>query len=443
MMSGQSSQDFLASSSYRFKSSTLRYGVIKHSGRDIMCTLSHHAGCSRNGAGGLHRRDILKRLAALGLTAPLTTLILDRVAMAGSISFLDRAELVDGMTALIARAKSPELREFRVFELKGSELPWKDLGITLAKGQEVTFLLGGRVWLAREQDLWVEPGVAFHVRTRGARPIFNPMTNTGTMTAAADGPIEMARSLVEFQDEAGELAVPKDAYVKADAHIYGMALVWRGSALAGLTSLLASGDVDGIIAAELARLRSPRKLPAGWHNFFMLGGGPVIFNDIGNGAISCEPLKNAGILQRPVDIQLKPETKLSWRWIVEELPSRLPEDQLTSHDYLSIAAEFDDGQDLTYFWSSSLPVGKAFRCPIPRWTPLESHMVVRSGLADLGKWVSDERDIYADYKTHIGGPARSVVNVWLLGVSLFQRRGGSCRFADMQISQPGAATLKL
>jgi hypothetical protein len=363
--------------------------------------------------------------------------------MAGSPSFLDRAELIDGVTALIASAKSPELREVRVFDLSGSELPWKDLGITLTKGQEATFLLGGRVWLAREQDLWVEPGVAFHVRTRGARPMFNPMSNTGTMTAAADGPIEMARSLVEFKDADGELAVPKDEYVKADARIYGVALVWRGSALAGLASLLSHGDVNGIIAAEMARIQSPRRLPAGWHNFFMLGGGPVIFNDIGNGAISVEPLKNAGILQRPVGIELKPGTKLSWRWIVEELPSRLPEDQLTSHDYLSIAAEFDDGQDLTYFWSSSLPVGKAFRCPIPRWTPLESHMAVRSGFADLGKWVSDERDVYADYKEHIGGPAKSLVNVWLLGVSLFQRRSGSCRFADMQISQPGAATLKL
>jgi hypothetical protein len=70
-------------------------------------------------------------------------------------------------------------------------------------------------------------------------------------------------------------------------------------------------------------------------------------------------------------------------------------------------------------------------------------MVVRSGLADLGKWVSDERDLYDDYKTHIGGSARKVVNVWLLGVSLFQRRSGSCRFADMQISQPGVAPLKL
>src|SRR5688572_7414986 len=203
-----------------------------------MCTLPHHAGCSRNGSGGIARRDLLKRLAALGLTVPLATLITDRGAMANAISFLDRAELIDGVTALIARAKSPELREFRAFELKGGELPWKDLGITLAKGQEVTFLLGGRVWLAREQDLWVEPGVAFHVRTRGARPIFNPMTNTGTMTASADGALEMARSLVEFENDRGELAVPKDAYAKADAHIYGVALVWRGKALEGLASLL-------------------------------------------------------------------------------------------------------------------------------------------------------------------------------------------------------------
>ena len=78
-----------------------------------MCTLPHHAACSRDDADGLHRRDLLKRLAALGMTAPLATLILNRAALAGSMSFLDRGELIDGMTALIARANSPELREVR------------------------------------------------------------------------------------------------------------------------------------------------------------------------------------------------------------------------------------------------------------------------------------------------------------------------------------------
>ena len=41
-----------------------------------MCTLPHHAGCSRDGADGTNRRDVLKSLTALGLTAPLATLIL-------------------------------------------------------------------------------------------------------------------------------------------------------------------------------------------------------------------------------------------------------------------------------------------------------------------------------------------------------------------------------
>jgi hypothetical protein len=408
-----------------------------------MCTLPDHGGCARRHSAALDRRNLLKRLTALGLTLPLASAVVDTRATASAMSFLDRAEFIDGLSALIARAKSPEVLDVRVFELTSSDLPWKDIGLTLAKGQQATFLLGGRLWLSREQDLWAEPGVAFHVRTRGTRPIFNPMSNTGTLVEAHGGPIEIARSLVEFRNEEGEIWTPKDAYLKTDVHIYGLALVWRDSALAGLRSILAHGDVGGVIGSEIDRLESHRKLPQGWNNFFMLGGGPVIFNDLGGGQIACEPLKNAGILQRPVSIDLKPGTKLNWRWIVEELPSRLPEDKLTTHDYLSIGAEYDDGQDLTYFWSSTLPVGKAFRCPIPRWTPLESHMAVRSGLSELGNWVGEERDLYADYHDHIGGPAKSVVRIWLLGVSLFQRRRGSCRFADIQISRPGGSVVKL
>jgi hypothetical protein len=40
---------------------------------------------------------------------------------------------------------------------------------------------------------------------------------------------------------------------------------------------------------------------------------------------------------------------------------------LGTHDYLSGAVELDNGQDLTYLWSSSLPIGTAFRCPIVWW----------------------------------------------------------------------------
>ena len=53
------------------------------------------------------------------------------------------------------------------------------------------------------------------------------------------------------------------------------------------------------------------------------------------------------------------------------------------HDYLSIALEFDDGQDLTWFWSCALPEGFSYRCPLDHWRHRETHVVVRTGTANL------------------------------------------------------------
>ena len=89
-----------------------------------------------------------------------------------------------GVIVIVSRGNLAALRQF---ELNSGDMPWKDLGLAPAKGQAVTFLLGGRLWLSRDLDLWVEPGTAFHARSRGQRPIYNPMSNTGTMVAAHDG----------------------------------------------------------------------------------------------------------------------------------------------------------------------------------------------------------------------------------------------------------------
>lgn len=403
-----------------------------------MCITTDATNDSAGGAGETSRRDMLRRLLALGLSLPMATAVLNGAARAapGSMSCLDRNGLLGGLQNIIARAKSPELAGFCSFELRGTDMPWKKIDLDLANGQQVTFLLGGRVWLSRASDLWAEPGAAFNARSLGKRPIYCPMSNTGTMTATHDGGVEIARSLAEFKDEDGVLFTPKEDYQKVEVDMYGVALAWNGDAAAGLKSLLAHGDVDGVLAAELARHESPRKLPAGWHNHFMLGSGPIIFSDAGGGEIACQAHKNAGILEHPVAIALKPNTKMSWRWIIEELPSRVGEDKVVTHDYLSIGAKFDDGQDLTYLWSHDLPVGTTFRCPLPRWSPIETHTIIRSGPDSLGSWVQEERDLFADYTAHIGGNAKAVTHVWLLGVSLFQRLNGAYRVRDIALTGP-------
>lgn len=403
-----------------------------------MCISAHTANEEAGSGAGPSRRELLHRLLALGLSMPMAAAVLEGAARAapGSMSYLDRKELVGGLQDLIARAKSPEIADYCTFDLGSGDMPWKEVELNVAKGQQVTFLLGGRVWLSREHDLWAEPGAAFHARSRGKRPLYNPMSNTGTMTVAHDGGLEIARSLAEWKDEDGVLWTPKEDYQKVDVDMYGVALAWRGDAAKGLKSLLVHGDVGGVLGAELAHVESPRKLPEGWNNLFMLGHGPIIFSDAGGGEIACQAHKNAGILEHPVSIELKPDTRMSWRWIIEELPSRVAEDNAATHDYLSVGAKFDDGQDLTYLWSRNLPVGTTFRCPLPRWTSIETHTIIRSGAENLGTWVSEERDLFADYAAHIGGKAKTITHVWLLGVAVFQRLNGAYRVRDIQITGP-------
>jgi hypothetical protein len=150
--------------------------------------------------------------------------------------------------------------------------------------------------------------------------------------------------------------------------------------------------------------------------------------------ICCQTAQDVGILQYPVDVALDRSTQLTWAWKAEELPSKLREDSLPTHDYLSIAVEFDNGRDLTYMWSAALPEGKVFPCPLPWWDKRETHQVVRSDLAKLGAWLEEKQPVLDDYERAIGGELpKRIVAVWLIAVSAFQRGKGICSYARIRL----------
>ncbi len=138
-----------------------------------------------------------------------------------------------------------------------------------------------------------------------------------------------------------------------------------------------------------------------------------------------------GILQYDVDLPLDASSELSWQWCVDQLPSTLREDSVPSHDYLSIAVEFDNGRDITYYWSSELAVDTGYDCPLPNWHGVEYHVVVRSGQDGLGQWQQERRNLHSDYRRYMGDPPDRIVRVWLIANSIFQRREGRCDYADI------------
>lgn len=346
------------------------------------------------------------------------------------------ARLAADLAAIARLAARPDgpVRAYRLLRLPGDVPPWTETGLSLAAGEQASWLAAGRVHPAGVPDAWFGPVYALWGRV-GAGPIFKGTQATTSFTAAASGPLALAVYQGEWGAPDGTLATPVEAYAGRAGGFEVLVVHWRGRAEDGLTALAGLAP-DGLAAAEAARLATPVERPAGWHYLWFLGEGDIFRRaDVaGRSGIAVHTHEDAGILQKPVDVALTETTALAWSWKLDRLPGAAAEDQAHRHDYLSIAVEFDNGQDLTYFWSAALPEGRHFRCPLPTWAARETHWVLRSGAAGLGRWHDERRAIAADYAAAIGGPLPArVVAVWLIAVSLFTRGTGEGAFADIAL----------
>ena len=129
----------------------------------------------------------------------------------------------------------------------------------------------------------------------------------------------------------------------------------------------------------------------------------------GNQYLSAETSDKAIDAGRPAAVNLRVHNKMRWRWRLWSLPVGGDEEISGKNDSgAAVRIIFHGGlraRMLKYVWSSSLPKG----------TETESAgnskikvVVLRSGTQDLGKWLWEEVDAYADYKRVFGGEPRPV-----------------------------------
>ena len=341
---------------------------------------------------------------------------------------------------VVTRWSGPErdrhLAEARLVRLAGDVPPWTDTGIRVRRGEWITLLASGRFVLSSDLDVWYGPRFALWGRVGEHGTIFNGTRYSHSFVTEADGPVYLALYNGEWATPQGALATPREAYASSGGMIDVVILRWKGAARDGLEVLARAAPDDALIAGELDRVRSPVRPPEGWHHLWFLGD-TEIFREAeadGRRAVGIDARADVGILKTKVDMPLDAATTVSWRWRVDSLPATGAEDSFLTHDYVSLAVEFDNGKDLTWYWSAGLPVGQHYACPLPTWTARETHLVVRSGRDGLGKWFEETRPIAADYRAAVGEPPARVVGVWLIAVSLFRRGRARATFADIRLS---------
>jgi Protein of unknown function (DUF3047) len=381
---------------------------------------------------------------------------LRRYAETDVLEPITEEEFRERFSELLERAPQGLIRNYAFFSLPARLSTWLDTGIELGAGEAVTLFTAVRtspppeadaatspelsLWQCVSLDALARRGVWHRVGADG-EPLLGPRSSH-TVVAPRSGRLFLAsRPISESRPEDDPLADVQPPSIDRCA----LAVRWTGDALEGLETLRAAGDVSGLVSSELARQQAVIELPEGWQ--YPPQGGPMeqFAADLGRSTgpvIGCYSRCNGALLHKDAVLAFRPGTKLRWAWKIDRLPSRVREDRLQTHDYLSVAVEFDNGRDLTYYWSAELPVESGYHCPVPGWENRETHVVVRSGTEGLGHWFDEERDLFADYTRYVGEPPSGIVRVWLLAVTFFQRGDGQCEYGRIEF-ESGSTRLRV
>jgi hypothetical protein len=340
-----------------------------------------------------------------------------------------------GFNNLLSNVAKGVIYEYRFFELPSEQKPWIDTGLDVQAGDQFTSFAAGQTQF-KDLPITLEPNFQLWFRIGQNGEIFRGTRDSHSFAVEQSGRLYLASYFPgEWTSKSGNLVTPDEVYDMVTGTLAVLLIHWQIDTLNGLKSLAECGDVDNLIKMEIDRLVSPVISPEGWDYLWFVGPAEIYqpcAAPAKQSAICCHTHNNCGLLQKAILLPFKPDTHLRWSWRMDVLPSSVREDTLPTHDYLSIAVEFDNGQDITYYWSAELPPETSYRCPIPTWTDRETHVVIRSGSQGLGEWFNEDRDVYQDYINAIGGAMPgSIVKVWLIAVSLFQREEGVCQYADI------------
>ncbi len=356
-----------------------------------------------------------------------------------TIENTEHEEFISHLSEILADMPDNIIKDYNFEYLNGNELPWRETGINVELGEKITIIAKGKVDIFKKFNISFRPHLQLWFRIGENGDIFNGPQDTFTFTAKSRGNIYLANYLQDWVDIKGK--TNRDAEnnfkrLKAQGGISILVIQWKEDPLEGLEQLAIIGDYDNLLKNELERLLNPVPAPEGWKYLWSVGESDVFKECSKNKQVKkicCHTKGQAAILQKDINFTLKKNTLLNWSWKIDKLPSEKAENMLFYHDYFSVAVEFDDGQDITYHWSSELPVETTYRCPFPTWNSRETHIVIRSGKEGLKNWIDEQRNIYDDYQKAIGPPPERIVRVWLIASTQIQNAEGKIEFSNIKL----------
>lgn len=158
-------------------------------------------------------------------------------------------------------------------------------------------------------------------------------------------------------------------------------------------------------ALDFSGSEDAKGLPAGWSLKVHQGDAQAgLVEEDGEKILHMKSVKSSFALEHDLVVNVRKYHYLVWTWKALSLPPKGDVRHRSSDDQaLQLLVAFRDGRVLSYIWDANAPEGTVVDRSIP-W-PFSIRIkviVVQSGGNDLGKWITNERDIYKDYRRFFG-----------------------------------------
>lgn len=158
-------------------------------------------------------------------------------------------------------------------------------------------------------------------------------------------------------------------------------------------------------------------LPAGW-TLMVKSGTPRVkpFADGDRHALCLDARNSSFSINRSVDIDLRTASALRWTWRANVLPPRgdfrhaSRDDQAAQLFVVFARRRLGPATAINYIWDSNAPEGATGDYYIPLVINVKT-LVVASGMASAGGWMTLERQVGADYKRLFGAEPPHVVAI--------------------------------
>lgn len=189
---------------------------------------------------------------------------------------------------------------------------------------------------------------------------------------------------------------------------------------------------DRLVMADFSSGVDAKGVPPGWQ--VKEKSGTADFAVVKDGDLHALVLRSANTsfsLQKEVKVDVKQHPVLSWKWKVTKLPKdgdfrRSRTDDQAAQLFLA----FTKTKAIVYIWDTSAPQGlMESTSPAPFMTV--KVVVVRSGPSELGKWITETRNVYEDYKKFYGEDPPVVSGMRLQINSQHTETSGESWFADV------------